>query len=298
VIQRAGKALHVPEDVGPYRGAEFMNAFALRRLGAWDARVPHAQYVYMHRCRARGARATITMLALIVALPLGATAQAIQGTVVARESELPVARATVRVLDGGELVGSAISDDQGFFEIRLRSHGLYAVQATALGYAPTEPAPIQVGARELVAITLRLSSSPIPLPALEVETRRRDPRNDATYEGLYARWRATPKVGSVRVITRDDVELRSSARVQDVMRWLIPPKECVDYFVNGMPISAELWGVLDYPVAAIEGIEYYREGWSAPFDYHAGPCRASPAVQITDFSVVALWHRRPSTQVR
>ncbi|MGH7470090.1 MAG: hypothetical protein ACRENP_19265 [Longimicrobiales bacterium] len=109
--------------------------------------------------------------------------------------------------------------------------------------------------------------------------RRRDPRHDATYEGLYARHARSHLVGPSRVVLRTDAEIRSSINVRDVLLWFLPARRpsaglgCMAVYWNGMlvhgPASAEFW--LGLSTTDLEGVEYYRNLIDAAFVFRDLP---------------------------
>jgi hypothetical protein len=190
----------------------------------------------------------------------------------------------VEALRDGEVVQRSTTDANGSFILYFSRSGLFEIRANRLGYVPSRPESVEVRSRELVEVLLPLSTSPIQLEGITVEARRADPRREATFAGLFARREAARSVGTERVVVRGDPEMEVSATVRDVLRWFLPTRGCVAYYVDGLPRSEFLWGILDMPVSMLEGIEYYRSAIWAPlgFDPPMDPrC-----------SIVAVWRER------
>lgn len=80
----------------------------------------------------------------------------VQGRVVSESTGEPIARATVEVYEGGQLVGSVQGDSQGDFELFPLEAGAYTARGSADGYLPGEK-PFQVdadGSNQLVIVEL------------------------------------------------------------------------------------------------------------------------------------------------
>jgi hypothetical protein len=222
------------------------------------------------------------------------SAQTVQGRVLDAQTELGVPQVLVEVLRGDEVVGRALSDEEGRYQVRLSSRRAetYGLRASRIGYGSQEFTPIQVDYLEVVEVTVKISSSPIPLGGLTVEVGRVSLRNAATYEGLYARRERALPVGQVRIVVTGDPEMQNASRVQDVLQWFFfgltrSRSGCVDYYINGLPRSH--FDVLNIPASMIEGVEYYVDGRFAPSGFFGGPCESSPAFR---YSIVAVWFRR------
>jgi hypothetical protein len=125
---------------------------------------------------------------------------------------------------------------------------------------------VRLGPEELLVVDIALSEAAILLDPLIVTARRRDPRRDATYEGLYARRSEFPRVGARRVVLYTDLEMRSM-RVRDVLRWMEGKPSCRIVYWNGMLVNsalmAQAW-IDDTSAASLEGLEFYESALDAP----------------------------------
>jgi hypothetical protein len=238
-----------------------------------------------------------SLLALSIFAARALDAQAIQGRVVDAQTELAVPQVLVEVLFRDDVVGRALTDADGRYQVRLASRKTetYALRASRIGYASQDFTPIEVGFLEVVDADLRMSTSPIPLAELEVEVRRVSLRNAATHEGLHARRERALPVGPERVVVRGDPELKNAARVQDVLQQFFfgmsrSRRGCVDYFVNGE--LREGFDINNIPIGLIEGIEYYVDGRFAPTGFTGSSCNRKP---IFKYSIVAVWFRQDPT---
>lgn len=228
----------------------------------------------------------------VLAAPAAAMAQSIRGMVVDADSGAGIPEVTIEVLREASPIGRAVSDAEGSFTIYLEDGGAVLLRASRVGLAPVEWGAIEIGDREQVVVLIPMSNTAIVLDDIEVAVRRRDPRVDATFEGFLARRERTPPVGSSRVVTRTDQAMLAATTVRDVLRSFLPPRGCVDYYVDGRAVQSEHWAefLMDLPTEMLEGLEFYREDWSRPngFDVPMRPFLLSGAT----CSVIAIWWRR------
>lgn len=236
---------------------------------------------------------TVAVGCAVLTIPSTIEAQTVLGIVVDSNTDAGLARVSVEVLRDEEVIARSESDALGSFVIYLNGGGTYRLRASRLGLLTANLGPMEVGARELVEVRIPMSDTPILLDEIEVQVRRRDSRVDPTYEGFYARRELAHRVGSNRVVTRADPEMASSMTVRDVLRWFLPPRGCMDYYVDGYPVRRNYWEevVMSLSPELLEGIEFYRNDWERPigFDTPNRPFLQSGAT----CSVVAVWRRRP-----
>jgi hypothetical protein len=234
---------------------------------------------------------TVLSAVALLGAAVRADAQTITGRVVDSATEAGIPEATVEALRDREVIGRTVTDADGSFELQVRGSGAYVLRASALGYPALESDALEVRSRELVEVTLRISPAPLPLDGITVDARRTDLRHAATYEGLYARRETALPVGSTRVVLRNDHEMVNSMQVEDVLLWMRTPRRCVHWYVNGEPVvTPDKEWLYELSAQMLEGIEFYRDGFLAPYDYWGGDCGPMPSPQ---YSVIALWYRRP-----
>ena len=151
-------------------------------------------------------------LALLLALPGGSWAQAIQGGVLGEGDEGPVRQALVHLLpDSGEVVLSSRVSGDGRFVMDLPGAGRYRLKVEALGYATLTTEVVEVGAAEMVTVEVRLRRNPIALEPLEVVVDRR-------LEPPFMREvRQRASAGFGRLITREELQDRFGSRLEDVL---------------------------------------------------------------------------------
>jgi hypothetical protein len=208
--------------------------------------------------------------------------QSIVGTIVDDMDGRPIRGADVYVLSD-TLVARTQSSSDGTFRIDLSSGGDYILSARMLGFASTDPAPLEVGPAEEVTVTLRLAREAILLDPLTVEVRRTSLRHAGTWDGFLARREVLPPIGNRRAIQRDDAEMEGSLTVQDVLRWLRPSGRspgCMVTLVDGVRSQENIYNM---SVSLIEGVEYYARVTDAPLDY---------AAQSGGCGVIVVWRRR------
>lgn len=193
----------------------------------------------------------------------------------------------------GRSEGSTRSDDTGAFVIPVSTGGDYVLEVFNSAYAERDPMAVHVEDEQEVELAIRLSRSVMEIEPLQVVARRRDPRHDATWDGVLAREERFPDIGSRRVIMKDDVEMRNSSTVGGVLRQMMPaPRSCLIYYWNGNLVTtfdAEIADLtwLDDLTINLEAVEYYRYYSDAPHGMRGIPpyVDGSP----NNCSVVALW---------
>jgi len=235
--------------------------------------------------------AIIAGLAFILAGAAHAQEQSgrLMGRIVDHANGKPLAGARVALRDTDL---SAISDNQGMFEITGIRPGLHGVDVELLGFE-VRSAPVRILAGQTIEAEVRLTARPIELPPIEVSVR--SPRLEAA--GFYDRRLEFGSQG--RFITRELIERRNPQVVTDLL--YNQPGLRVEYdgvgrrrvTVNrnaGCTPMLYLDGVLgdnsSFDIVrpeTIEGIEIYI-GAMIPIQYKA----------MTDCGVILIWTRRGS----
>lgn len=234
--------------------------------------------------------------ALLFAAPVSARGQVVAGRVLDAETGANVSGARVRLLNAvGIRMGEAITDSTGTFRIAGRGPGRYALVIEHLGYPEFRSPPFAVPYMETVSVEVRISRAAIPLAPITVVGRRRENYHAPTYEGLYARIEQLPRVGSNRIVMKNDVEFRSVSRARDLLdQFFFDVMRggglCV--YWNGLgPVSRAFLDVrLDTHVADLEAIEVYDHFLMAPMAFRDPP---PGSLATTCGSVIALWPLRP-----
>ena len=248
--------------------------------------------------------AVLALASLVLARPV--VAQAVRGRVVDGETGAGVPEVEVVLRRGRTAVDRTLTDSLGLFRVLGRVEADYRVEASHLAYeaASTE---LHVGAEEMVVVDLRLARDVVELEPMTVTARARDPRHDATYEGLYARRSDFPRVGGRRAVLYTDLEMRGS-RVSDVLGRMNPRfrrrsyveigagfkderRGCSVVYYNGRLVGTRLLAEIligDTSAGELEGIEYYDGSIYAPEVFRDEP----PYAWGYRCSVVVLWPRR------
>jgi hypothetical protein len=265
----------------------------------------------MNRVGARPAQGRAAIAGLVAALLAAAVApplqaQAVRGRVVDAQSGEGVADVEIVLRRGRAVVDRAVTDSLGLFHVLGRTEGNYRVEASHIAYERAATA-LRVGAEELVVIDLRVSRGVVQLDPLTITARARDPRHDASYEGLYARRSDFPRVGGRRAVLHTDLEMRAS-RVSDVLGRMNPRfrrrsyvsigegfederRGCSVVYWNGRMIGTRLLAEIlieSTSAGELEGLEYYDGSIYAPEVFRDEPSYAWGY----RCNVVALWSRR------
>lgn len=95
-------------------------------------------------------------------------AQVIRGVVIDSIATSPVSGVQVELLSPQAVVGKAVSDDSGHFRIGIPASGPYRFRARRLGYHDLLSISIPIEGNRDATITLRLSSLPVALQALNI----------------------------------------------------------------------------------------------------------------------------------
>jgi hypothetical protein len=154
------------------------------------------------------------MIVLILAIltiaiaPSALTAQSVRGRVVDAETGQGVVDVEVVLRRGRISDDRAITDSLGLFHLKGRVEADYRVEASHVAYERAAT-PLHIGAEEILVVDLRVSRGVVQLDPLTITARARDPRHDATYEGLYARRSDFPRVGGRRAVLYTDLEMRA-----------------------------------------------------------------------------------------
>jgi hypothetical protein len=231
---------------------------------------------------------------LLMLCAAAASAQTLRGRVVDAATRQPVGdvRVTLSRVDGTR-VAEFKTDPTGLFIFTSRESGEYRLSASHIAYEIANSAPLFVGVAEEAVVELQLATAPIPLDPLTVVARRSDARNEATYDGLYARFRMYPPIGNRRVLLPHDPEMGYSRDMRDILEWIAPFRRravcSVVYWNGNLQQSPEIAAFrLETPVSMLEGVEFYRSMSDAPLAYRDIP---SYLQECTNFQVLALWAR-------
>lgn len=185
--------------------------------------------------------------------PWYAAAQTLRGRVLEDGGDVPVAGATISLLDGhGERRTIVISDSLGRFTLAPPEPGEYFVHAQRIGYAPTVSVLFEFGMDGSVPFEILMRPLPVGLAGLEVSVDRRA-------EEMLRPLGLSPETLRNRWIDRATIEkMGMPGGPKDLLRWqnivglwvvepppLRPPSLCVTFrrgrgcalvLLNGVPV--------------------------------------------------------------
>lgn len=146
--------------------------------------------------------------------PTNATAQTLVGRVLEEGREIPVAGASISLVDGtGELRVTTISDSLGSFILTPPEAGEYVVEAVRLGYEITRSPLLSLALDGSVPFEIMIQPAPIGLEGFEVSVEREA-------EVLLQTHGHTPTSLGNRWIDRDDIErMPMPSGPLEVIRW-------------------------------------------------------------------------------
>lgn len=157
----------------------------------------------------------------LLAHPVALQAQVLRGTVVDRESGVPVPMALLVVLDKGDAtVGRVLTDQTGRFIHRLNGPGVYRVRVERIGLRSETSDPVTVAAGTTESVDLRVGREPVVLPALVVqgEERCRTPGEEGAL--VADLWDEARKALGMAVATEEQLGLhirtRNHERTRDI----------------------------------------------------------------------------------
>ncbi len=140
-------------------------------------------------------RAFAAAAALVALLPATAVAQELAGVVRDAGSREPVPSATVSLLGAdGAALARVLSDSAGRFTLTAPRPGAYRLEVRRIGYAARAPETLRLEPGAVTEVEVLLSTEPVALEAVVVETRSRRAREAVA--------RGTP----LRLLTRQDIE--------------------------------------------------------------------------------------------
>lgn len=158
-----------------------------------------------------GLRHVVVWAVLAVLVPFAASAQIVEGVVVADSSGDPIADAVIVLapaVDAQSL--QTRTDSLGMFSLTVAAGEAYQLRVRHPGYIPYDTDLGGVGAGEIVDLEVRMGADAIPLEPLVVTARA-----DERFAGFERRRRT---YGSGRFLTRRELEARGAARTSQLLR--------------------------------------------------------------------------------
>jgi hypothetical protein len=252
----------------------------------------------------------LSAIALVVGLPASsATAQHLVGRVFDSTTGEPVPGAEVAVLapNGVDLVGLAVSDTTGFFDMPVATTGRFGLVVNAAGYEPVGPDSVTIGREERVHIEVIVGPRPLDVEGVRVVARRGE---SLALQEFYERQERYEALGLGLILDREVLErhqgttadaalVRESINVSTstssggpmpriiVKRWRQefgkPPWCTPAFFIDGFLVDDEAFGAL--PVSSLEGLELFRGPSELPAEYSWAP-------RAMDCGVILAWTSR------
>jgi len=164
--------------------------------------------------------------ALVFALAFTGTlnAQTIRGRVTEQGTDTAISGALLLLLSPeGEEAASGISGETGAWVLRAPSPGEWFVRVERIGFAASQQGPFRVAAGAELAVPLEVSSAPLELPALTVESESGgcglDPEEG---EVVWRLWDEARKALRVAEITEGSVAFLTQTTERHVDPWGTP----------------------------------------------------------------------------
>jgi hypothetical protein len=257
-------------------------------------------------------RTPLLLTAALLLLPVTTSGQTVRGRVVGELDDRPIAQAHVAVLAGAGagVIASRLSAD-GSFLFDLPDAGSYHLRVEALGYFPLTTEPLDVPARTVISLELRLRTDAIALEPVRVVGERPEPP-------FMQDVRRRHGIGFGRLITREQLDERFGSLLQDVLRdaglritevrdglrvfplvtarlTATASRNCfADLYLNGLRQYTfgtteydgeqleRAWELFQFRPQDIEAVEIYRGAAEIPAEYSGSTAQCG---------VVAVWLR-------
>ena len=212
--------------------------------------------------------------------------QSIRGRVIDVENQTGIANVDIAIWQRDREPLNVLTDALGDFSVALERTGEYWLRASALGYAVSDSSMVRLtGDQELVDVVMRLSTEPIDIEGLTISARGLELRHRASFEGFLVRHEDALSVGSARVFSSEDPEVRSAGNVRDVLRWVpFGRARCVVVYIDGRVVRNVEVGSLSARSTA--GIEFYLWQNDAPLEFRGG---GPPCTRAVAWSVLVIW---------
>ncbi len=153
----------------------------------------------------------VVLLAVLLALVAPAStagAQTLRGTIVEQGTGNAVGGALVLLIgpDGAER-GSTASGTEGTWVLRAPSPGEWSLRVERIGFASSEAGPFRLAAAADVTVPVEVSSVPVALPAITVESEAEGTCHLSAEQGevVWRLWDEARKALQVSTITADDM---------------------------------------------------------------------------------------------
>jgi len=179
-----------------------------------------------HRYGRSGVSLGRSAMALVTALSLAGTlnAQTIRGRVTEQGTDSAISGALLLLLSPeGEEVASGVSGESGAWVLRAPAPGEWFVRVERIGFAASRQGPFRLAAGTELTVPLEVSSAPLELPALTVESESGgcglDPEEG---EVVWRLWDEARKALRVAEITEGSIAFLTETTERHVDPWGTP----------------------------------------------------------------------------
>jgi hypothetical protein len=171
------------------------------------------------RRAARGLAALLAWVFLFVPSPAGA--QTLRGTVVEEGTGTAVAGALVVLVDAaGEEVASVVSTSAGAWVLRAPSPGEWSVRVERIGFATATTGPFRLAGGADHSVPLTVSSAPVALPTITVESEAGSCRlRPAEGDVAFRLWDEVRKALRVSALTERAIVFETEVTERVVTPW-------------------------------------------------------------------------------
>lgn len=240
----------------------------------------------------------VLLVVTLVAAPAAASAQAVSGTLLDAQSDLPVPLGLVMMFtEAGDSITATVADEQGRFRIASSTPGSFVLLANALGYRETGAGVFELGVGGEIQVEYRLPPAPLPIDAVVVALDRPTVLHHLVRNGFVRRYqrglglfvtphqieesparsteqllaglpgvRVGPVYQGVGSLGVPSPEVGEVVQIQTPAGWCAPA-----IYVDGVRTHYDpnggftLTGVVD--IGSIEAIEVYRRPAEIPLEY-------------------------------
>jgi hypothetical protein len=248
------------------------------------------------RTQAKSVLPTALLLLLAGPSAVPASGQTVRGTLLARDTDQPIALARVTLLtEAGDTVAAGVTGPSGGFALSAPGEGSYHLSAEALGYRTTTAGVFDLGAGGEISVEFRIQAEAVALEGITVDVTGlvRDPFLISS--GFYQRMQS----GQGRFITPEEIEKSDARRVTELFYGIprvfvvmqgsrdrimmnSPMGVCApNVYVDGMLTSSASANLEMFaPLLTVEAIEVYRSPAELPLQWSGTAARGCGAIVV------------------
>jgi len=197
-------------------------------------------------------------LLLTASMVESAAAQRLRGRLLDLETDEPIPAGILTLLtENGVRLATTVSDQDGYWMLRVPRPGTFLVEAKRIGYQPWIDGPVEIRAGDDWESVYLLRPAAVALDPVEVSAEATERYLSLT--GFYERQRAN----FGHFITREDIERRAGSRVTDVLSAvpgvrLVPTGDPFGKLTIQMRGSQLSHGGICRPRIFVDGVIYNR----------------------------------------